>query len=122
MSDFLKLLFGMGIVVLVIGFSALIFEKFVTEETITIKVSKKEIKISENGEEYYLIHTREEIFIDRNNSFHGKSNAKELALKIRTGEKYRVKVVGFNFGAKIPYFMEYRNILKIVNSKTFIVN
>jgi len=122
MGDFLKLFFGLLIVVIVIAFTVLVFEKFITEETVEIKVIKTEKLTTKSGEEYFLIYTKNEIFEDRNNYFHGKNNAKELASKLKVGKKYRVKVVGFNFGVKIPLFLEHRNIIQILNSKTVIVN
>ena len=118
MLDFIKLLFGIAIVVTVIGFSMLIFEKFVTQKTVTIKVSLVEKKTLKNSEVYYLIYTKNEIFENRNNYFHGKQNANELGINFRNGNSYKVKVVGYNFGVKLPFFLKHRNILDIVNSRT----
>ena len=122
MSDLLKLAFGLAIVVGIILFSALFFEKFVTEKKVRIQITKIEKKISEDGEEYSLIHTKDEIFTNRNSYFHNKRNAKELDSKLTARKNLHVRVVGYNFGTKIPFFMEHRNIMKIINSKTIILN
>lgn len=122
MSDFIKLSFGLSIVVGIILFSALFFEKFVTEEKVKIRITKIEKKISEDGEEYSLIHTKEEIFENRNSYFHNKRNAKELASRLMVYNSYHVKVVGYNLGIKLPFFMEHRNIMKIINTRTIIIN
>jgi len=122
MSNSFKLFIGLGIVVFIIFFFALSFEKFITEEKVRINITKIEKKISESGEEYSLIHTRKEIFENRNNYFHNKNNAEEIDSKLMVRKSYHVKVVGFNFGFKLPLFMEHRNILKLVNSKTIILN
>ncbi len=118
MFDFIKLLFGVLIVVTIIGFSMLIFEKFVTQKTVTIKVALVEKKTLKNGEVYYLIYTKNEIFENRNNYFHGKQNATELGINFRNGESYKVKVVGYNFGIKLPFFLKYRNIIDVAKDKT----
>lgn len=122
MSNSLKLISGLIAVVLIIFFFALSFEKFMTEENVRIKITKIDKKHSESGEAYFLIHTKTEIFENRNNYFHNKSNAKSLATKLMVRGTYQVKVVGFKFGFKLPLFMEHRNIIKIVNSKTIILN
>ena len=122
MSNSLKLITGLAIVVFIVFFFALSFEKFLTEENVRIKINKIEKKYSESGEAYYLIHTRTEVFENRNNYFHNKSNAKSLAARLMVSENYNVKVVGFKIGFKLPLFLEHSNITKIVNSKTIIIN
>ncbi len=116
MLDFMKVILGVIVVVIIIGFSMLIFEKFVTEKTVTIKVALVEKKILKSGEVYYLIYTQNEIFENRNNSFYGKQNADKLGLNFRNGKSYKVRVVGYNLGVKLPFFLEHRNILDIVSS------
>jgi len=122
MSNYLKLFSGLFIVGFIVFFFTLSFEKFLTEENVKITIIKIEKKTSESGDEYYLVHTKTEIFENRDNYFHNKSNAQSLASKLMVRGHYQVKVVGFNFGFKLPLFMEHRNILKIVNSKTIIIN
>lgn len=122
MSNFIKLSFGLAIVVGIIFFSALFFEKFVTEKKVRIKITKIEKKISESGEEYSIIYTKGEIFENRNRYFHNKRNAKQIDSKLMIRNSYHVKVVGYNFGIKLPLFMEHRNIIKIINSKTIFIN
>ncbi|MFC2084315.1 hypothetical protein ACFLS9_04595 [Bacteroidota bacterium] len=114
MRDFLKLFFGLAIVVSIIVFCALLFESYLTEEVIKIKVTKKETVTSEDGAITYLIHTENEIFENSNNYFHKKENAESLNKKIKRKNTYKIKVVGFNLGFKIPFFTEYRNITEIV--------
>lgn len=119
MRNFLRLIFGLLLVALVILFCALLFEKFLTEETLEINITKIEKVISEDGELYFLVHTKYEIFENRDHYFHNKSNMKELNSKLKPKSKYKVKVVGFDFDEKIPFFLEHRNILELVESKSF---
>ena len=118
MIDFIKLVLGVVIVVTVIGFSMLIFEKFITQKTITIKIALVEKKTIRSGDVYYLIYTENEIFENRNNYFHGKQNANELGINFKNGKSYKVKVVGYNFGVKLPFFLKHRNILDVARRKT----
>lgn len=122
MRSFLKLLFTLLIIALVILFCALLFEKSLTEETLQIEITKIEKLISEDGERYFLVHTKDEILENRDHYFHNKSNMKELNFKLRPKGKYKVKVVGFNFDEKIPFFLEHRNILELVETKSFYPN
>ncbi len=119
MRNFLRLLFGLLLVTLVILFCALLFEKFLTEETIEIKVTKIEKVTSEDEELYYLIHTKHEIFENRDYYFHNKSNMIKLNSKLKPKGEYKVKVAGFDFDEKIPLFLEHRNILELVETKSF---
>ncbi len=121
MSDLLKFIFGLFVIVLVIGFSLLVFEKFITQKTITINISLIEKKITKSGEEYYLIYTKNEIFLNRNNYFHGKHNVSSLAINLREGRSYKVKVIGYNFDIELPFFFKYRNIIDEVNTKKGII-
>ncbi len=119
MTTFLRFLFGLLIVAMIIFFSALFFERYLSEKTVDITVSKIEKVITQDNERYYLIHTKNEIFYNRDHYFHHKSNANELNRKMKPKGKYRVKVVGFNFGTKIPLFLDRRNIMEIVEQKSF---
>ncbi len=120
MNTFLKFIFILILVAIVILFCALLFEKSLTEETLEIKVAKIEKMVSEDGDLYYLVHTKHEVFENRNHYFHNKSNMREINSRLKPKGKYNIKVVGFNFGEKIPFFLEHRNILDIVDKKLFI--
>jgi len=119
MINFFRLLFIILLVALVILFCALLFEKSLTEETLNIQVTKIEKVIGVDGELYFLIYTKHEIFENRDHYFHNKSNMREINSKLKPKGKYKVKVVGFNFGEKIPFFLEHRNILELVETKLF---
>ena len=121
MLDFFKLFFGLLVVVAVIIFAALLFEKFISEEIVNIDVIKTEKVTTDSGEEYYLIYTKDETFENRDNYFHDKGGSRELASKLKEGRRYRVKVVGYDFGIYIPMFLEHRNIIEIVDTKIIIV-
>jgi len=121
MLDFLKVVFGICVVTIVIFFSLLIFEKFVTEEIINIKVSYTEKIVDENGEISFLVYTKDEIFENKNNYFHSKQNALNLAQLLKEGGNYRVKVVGYKFGVKLPYFVPHRNIIEIISNKSILL-
>ena len=68
MRDFFKLFAGLGVVIVLIIFSALYFESFLTSEKIEITVEKIEEMKSPDDETYYYVYTRDEIFEDRNGS------------------------------------------------------
>ncbi|MBN1299616.1 MAG: hypothetical protein JW995_00210 [Melioribacteraceae bacterium] len=112
MKDLFKLVAGLSVVIIVIIFGALYFESFVTTETLIIQINKIEEKTNPEGESYYLIHTPDEVFENRNNYFHQKENAVELAEQLKDKRKYEVEVVGF--GLDLPLFMEHRNIVNVI--------
>lgn len=122
MINFIKLIFGIIVVIIFVSFSLLIFEKFVTEDTIEIEISNIEKNIDQNGVTSFMIYTKNEIFDNRDNYFHSKNNALNLSKILKEGRSYKVKVVGYNFGFKIPYLIEHRNILEIINNKSIILN
>lgn len=122
MRSFLRFIFTLLLIALVILFCALLFEKSLTEETLKLKIIKIEKLSTEDGELYFLVHTEYEIFENRNHYFHNKSNMIELNSKLKPKGKYRVKVVGFNFDKRIPFFLEHRNILELVETKSFYQN
>ena len=119
MKNFLRLSFGLLIIFLIILFCALLFEKFLTEKTIDIEVIKIEKVTNEDGELYYFVHTKHEIFENRDHYFHNKSNMKALNSKLKPKGKYKVKVVGFNFDQENPFFLVHRNIIELVKTKSF---
>lgn len=121
MLDFLKVVFGICVVTIVIFFSLLIFEKFVSEEIINIKVSYTAKIVDENGEISFLVYTKDEIFENKNNYFHSKQNALNLSQLLKEGGNYRVKVVGYKFGVKLPYFVQHRNIIEIISNKSILL-
>ncbi|MBU1113559.1 MAG: hypothetical protein KKE09_00345 [Bacteroidetes bacterium] len=121
MSDFLKLFLGLLLVIVVIYFVLQVFEKTVTEETISIKVDKIEKVVTDDDEVLYLIYTKNEIFENRNNYQYPKENESKQGIKLKIGSSYRVKVVGFNFGVKLPLFLGHRNIVEIVDTKSIII-
>lgn len=114
MSNFLKLFFGLLVVVAIIAAGALFFESFITEEELTIKIELVDKVVTKDNETYYLVYTKDEVFENRNNYFHKKENAESLNQKIKEGQKYRVRVVGYSWGIKLPFFTEHRNIIDIV--------
>ncbi len=119
MSDFLKLFFGLGIVAGLIVLGALYFEKFLTEEEIIIEIEKVE-QIYKDEQLYYLVYSKDEIFENRNSFFHQKDNAEYLNGEFRKGRKLKVRVVGYKFGVKLPFLMEYRNIIDIITKDDLI--
>lgn len=93
---------------IILGFSYLFFEKFLTEREIIITVINKERFGSE--ESNYLVFTGDEVFKNTNNFYHRKTNADEIYKKLERGIAYRVKVVGFY----IPSINRLRNITEVV--------
>ena len=74
-------------------------------ETITVK--EKSIGISRNAS--YLIYTEKEVYEIQDLTFIGFFTSSDLYNSIKEGETYRVKV----YGARIPEFSSYKNIVKL---------
>ncbi len=115
MKDFFKLFSGLLVVILVIGVVAYYFESFITEEKIEITVTNVNELTAPDGSKYYLVHTKDEIFENRNYQRHNKDNAAMVAKELKAGGKYKVTVVGFDFGIHLPLFLEHRNIIDVVD-------
>jgi hypothetical protein len=100
--------FGLIILTLVIVFGYLFFEPFITEETITFEVINKAQFGNEDSK--YFIFSKDEVFVNTNNSYQNKTNADEIYEKIYVGNKIKVVVVG----VYIPWFSRFRNITKLL--------
>jgi hypothetical protein len=95
--------------IIVFGFLVYIylsFERTLTEKEITVKI----IDIYKNVDDEYLVSTKNEIFINKNNSFYRKINSEEINDKLEKGKTYKIKVVGL----RIPLVSKYRNIFEVV--------
>ena len=115
MKSFLKIIFSFILVLLIVLFSASIFESFLTRTVIEIKVTKLDRVMDEKGDLHYYIETPNEIFKNENNYYHGKSNQEPLMKLLEKDKTYKVQVVGYNLGFEIPFFIsKRRNIIKIV--------
>jgi hypothetical protein len=117
MQNFFRLVFGIGAAVTLIIIIALVLESYLASEEITIFVSKKEKITTSTGEEYWLIYTENEIFESRDNMFHRKDDTRKISKKLKKNNSYRVRVVGYEFGPKLPFFMDHRNITAVLESK-----
>jgi len=109
-QSFFKLsaLIGFIIILLVLLFGYLFFEPFLTEDTISIKVTNKAQFGNEPGK--YFVFTADEVFYNSDNYYHSKENADELNMQIFPGSTYKVKVVGIY----MPWLPRFRNITDIV--------
>jgi hypothetical protein len=96
---------------LFLGFSYLLFEKFLTEKEIIITVINKERFGTEESK--YLIFTLDEVFENSNKFYHRKTNADLIFKKLDRGFTYRVKVVGFY----LPSIPRLRNIIEVVGTE-----
>ncbi|MBU1098363.1 MAG: hypothetical protein KKB34_17920 [Bacteroidetes bacterium] len=114
MLNFLKFFFGLLIVVLLIIAGAIYFESFLTRKEVEITILKVDEMFTPENEKYYLIHTKDEIFENRNYYLHNKDYADALQNKLLSGNKYRIVVVGFNFESNIPLFLEHRNVVDVI--------
>lgn len=94
--------------ILILGFSYLFFERFLTEEEIIITVVNKEKFGTEDDR--YLIFTPEEVFENSNNFYQRKTNAELVYKKLERGITYRVKVVG----VYMPGLRRLRNITEVI--------
>lgn len=105
----------MCIVLIIILFSASIFETFLTSKEIEINVTKLDRVMDEEGDIHYYIETPTEIFKNENNYYHGKSNQEALMKLFEKDKSYKVQVVGYKLGFEIPFFIsKRRNIIKII--------
>lgn len=94
-----------------ICFTYLFFEKYITEEEISITIINKE-KFG-NEVEKYLIFTPNEVFENTNSFYHRKTNAEMIYRKLERGATYRVKVVGLY----MPNLFRLRNITEILETE-----
>ena len=115
MKDFLRLFFGLFIVASIIFIGAFYFEAFITKEVVEVTITQISEEQMSNGDKYWLIATKDEIFENRNHSLHSKLNAYDLSKKLVTGGKYKLEVVGFNFGIHLPLFLDHRNIINVID-------
>jgi hypothetical protein len=115
MQNFFRLVFGLGAAVVLILLIALVLESYIAAEEITIFIKNKEKIVTDDGEEYWLVYTENETFESRDNMFHRKDDTKTVTKKLKKNNTYRVRVVGYEFGSKIPFFMEHRNITAILD-------
>jgi len=120
MKNFLRFFFGLAIVVAAIVLIALVLESYITTEEFTIKILKTEKYETADGEKYYLVYTENEVFENRDRKFQRKENTIELAKLLRKNYEYKVRVVGFNFGVKLPFFSKYRNIVAVIDGPEII--
>jgi uncharacterized membrane protein YqiK len=105
-----KLFISIIIVIIIVYWSYLYFERYLTEtvEEITIVNSEKYGDMPEK----YLIFTPHEVFLDENNRWQDKYNADELFQKLKKGHTYKVIIVGKH----IPFISEFRNIIDLAES------
>ena len=87
-------------------FLYLSYEKSLTEKEVTIKV----IDITKNEDNAYLVITKNEIFINKDNSFYDKQKTELINSKLAKGKTFKIKVVG----VRIPFVFKHRNIVEIV--------
>lgn len=81
-----------------------------TETTIEIKVTDKEVKVSESSSDY-LIFTDGEVFQNSDSFIYWKFNSSDFQGEFHVDSSYRVVVVGW----RIPFLSMYRNIVEIKN-------
>ena len=105
-----KIFLSINIVIIIICWSYLYFERYLTEKVEEITVVSSE-KFADEPEKY-LIFTPHEVFLDQNNRWQEKYNADELFQKLKKGHTYKVIIVG----KYIPFFSEFRNIIDIAEN------
>ncbi|HVO75539.1 MAG TPA: hypothetical protein VMT35_16030 [Ignavibacteriaceae bacterium] len=81
------------------------FEKTLTEKEVTVKI----LDIS-SIDDAYLVTTKNEIFINKDNSFYDKYDSDQINSKLEKGKTYKLNVVG----VRIPFISKYRNIVEVV--------
>jgi hypothetical protein len=81
-------------------------------ETIEVTVTNKERIVESEGDgvtSKYLVFTESEVFENEDALFLGKWNSSDVQGKLKVGETYTVKVIGW----RVPFFSMYRNIVEI---------
>jgi hypothetical protein len=81
-------------------------------ETIEVTVTDKERIVESEGDgvtSKYLVFTESEVFENEDALFLGKWNSSDVQGKLKVGETYTVKVIGW----RVPFFSMYRNIVEI---------
>jgi hypothetical protein len=108
MKKFFKFSGCVGTIVIfgILLFVYLSFEQVLTEKELTVKI----IDISKNTDDEYLVSTKNEIFINKDNSFYGKTNSEEINSQLEKGKTYKIKATGL----RIPFISKYRNITEVV--------
>jgi len=100
--------FGIIVIFIVAVFGYLFFEPFLTEETITFKVTNKSLFGNESSK--YFIFSEDEVFLNVNNAYQNKYNSDEIFEKIYIGNTVKVVVVGLY----LPSIPRFRNITKLL--------
>ncbi|MCF8241544.1 MAG: hypothetical protein K9J16_09160 [Melioribacteraceae bacterium] len=117
MKYLFKIVFAFLILFISVYFCAIIFEPYLTEAKVNALVKKKETLVNIDRDTLFLIHTEKEIFINKNNYYHGKNNSSRLIKKIKKGQRYSFKVVGYKIGFDLPFFSRYRNIVEVIENE-----
>jgi len=120
MKNFSSLVLGLAAAAAIIVFLALTLEVYIASEEIKIKVNKVEQIESDSGERYYRVYTNKGVFENRNSAFHRKNNTKTIAKMLKLNNDYKIKVVGYDFGVKLPFFSRYRNIVDVIDGPNII--
>ncbi len=114
MQNFFRFVFWLLVAGVIVLLSALILESYIASEEITIFVKRIEKVTADDDEVYFLVYTENEVFENRDNMFHRKDDTELIFRRIKKNNKYRVKVVGYKFGIKIPFFSKHRNIASVI--------
>ncbi len=112
-----KFIFGLFIIALLIFVGSLYFESFLTEKDLDIVITGRVKVINSSGNTRRLILTKNETFVNEDNSLFGKNDSEELQRKLIPGKKLRVRVVGYKMGICLPFHSEFRNIVKVVEKR-----
>ena len=80
-----------------------------TNEVITITVLEKEVIHHKNSSTYLIYTEKGEVLENSDLLFYGKFNSSDFQSKLKEGETYKVKVLGW----RIPLLSRYRNIVEI---------
>ncbi len=108
----LAVLLGFVAAIIILIFSYLFFEPFLTKTEEVITVTATERWGNEAGK--YFIFTDDEVFANVNNYYHNKDNADQIFKLFKLGYTYRVKVVG----VYMPSIPRFRNIINIIEYST----
>jgi len=108
----LAVLLGFVTAIIILIFSYLFFEPFLTKTEEVITVTATERWGNEAGK--YFIFTDDEVFANVNNYYHNKDNADQIFKLFKLGYTYRVKVVG----VYMPSIPRFRNIINIIEYST----
>ena len=107
LEDYLVLLYGLIVILMLLFVLAGTIMGYLNSEEFEIIVSDKYVK-GKNGQ-YFIIDENKNAYTIQDLFFKGKFNSTDLYNQMEIGKKYKIETTGY----RIHFLSEYRNINKI---------